>query len=265
MRRGSRWKRLSSAQNGLVRRGNRRRSSLALTVSSMPCQGGGHFVTTMVHRARGFSSLEERCGLPLVLLAESRAGTGSRSPTDRSSHGDGFPHVAGVAWGIDEHGRRYSPSMNLSCGVSQAWAHVLHGALLPLRPRVELQSGEGLPNHRPPLVRAASTGLAVTGGAGAALSDSALEVVDPQRGQPAHADAVPRRRGAVGQPRQTLSIRRQRWGRGVQPKRRDGLPGNGLAPDPQRLFPPDVPRPRIATSALPAPSSSATAAALTTR
>ncbi len=63
-------------------------------------------------------------------------------------------------------------------------------------------------------------------------------MVDPLRvpGQPAHADPVPRRRHALGQPRGRGGARdrRRRLGRGPQPKRCDRLPCRGLAPDPRR-------------------------------
>src|SRR5581483_3685336 len=77
------------------------------------------------------------------------------------------------------------------------------------------------------------------------LRDPALEVVDPLRvpGQPAHAHPVPRRGHAVGQQRRRRGTRdpRQRLGRGLQPKRRDRLPGGRHSQGPAgRVH--DVPR-----------------------
>ena len=71
-----------------------------------------------------------------------------------------------------------------------------------------LELGEGLPAYRPPvdhrLMLAGAQPIAGDGAPGghAALPDAALEVVDPLRvpGQPAHADAVPRRLRAVDEP-----------------------------------------------------------------
>ena len=144
--------------------------------------------------------------MPLASLAEPRAG-------ERITFADAQVQPRTVMtspeWsGIDEHGRRYSP-FTINVEREKPW-HTLSGRQhFYLDHEWMLELGEGLPNYRPPLVRGDPDRRRPRrrrpARAGAALPDAALEVVDPLRvpGQPAHADAVPRRRGAVAQPART--------------------------------------------------------------
>ena len=193
----------------------------------------------------GFRSLEERCGVPLASLAEPRA-------AERITFADAQVQPRTVLtspeWsGIDEHGRRYSPfTINVSarsrgtpCSGRQHF-YVDHEWMLEL--------GEGLPNYRPPLVRGNPTNLDRAGGDRPEL---ALRYLTPHSKWSIHSEyqdnlhmlTLFRGGRRCGQPRGCTDAldRRQRLGRGVQPKRRDGLPGDGVASHPQGRLP-DVPR-----------------------
>ena len=111
----------------------------------------------------GFQSLEERCGVPLASLAEPRA-------AERITFADAQVQprtvITSPEWsGIDEHGRRYSP-FTINVEREKPW-HTLSGRQhFYLDHEWMLELGEGLPNYRPPLVRATprtSTAPAATG------------------------------------------------------------------------------------------------------
>ena len=154
----------------------------------------------------GFRSLEARTGLKLTDLASAREG-------DRIEFKDAQTQprivITSAEWsGIESHGRRYSP-FTINTEREKPW-HTLSGRQhFYLDHQWMLELGEGLPVFRPPLHHRAIFGeQGNADGSGRAeltleVSDAAFEVVDPLRvsGQPAHADAVPRRRDAVDQPR----------------------------------------------------------------
>ena len=194
----------------------------------------------------GFRSLEERCGVPLASLAEPRA-------AERITFADAQVQPRTVLtspeWsGIDEHGRRYSP-FTINVEREKPW-HTLSGRQhFYVDHEWMLELGEGLPNYRPPLVRGNPTNLDRAGGDRPEL---ALRYLTPHSKWSIHSEYQDNlhmltlfRGGAVlwlsrEDARDALD-RRQRLGRGVQPKRRDGLPGDGVASHPQGRLP-DVPR-----------------------
>ena len=196
----------------------------------------------------GFRSMEARTGVPLADLAQSRAG-------DRITFADAQVQprtvITSPEWsGIEAHGRRYAP-FTTNTEREKPW-HTLSGRQhFYLDHAWMLELGRGAAGVPPAassprdLRRPGRPGRLGTGGADAQVPDAALEVVDPLRvpGQHPHADAVPRRRDAVGQPRGRRGPRDQgqRLGRGVQPQRRRRVPRNGLAPHPAGHVP-DVPR-----------------------
>ena len=145
--------------------------------------------------------------------------------------------------GIDEEGRAYA-AFTINVEHDKPW-HTLSGRMhLYLDHAWMRELGEGLPAYRPPvdhrLMLAGAQPIAGDGvpGGHAALPDAALEVVDPLRvpGQPAHADAVPRRLGAVDEPAGRRGDRRarQRLGRGAQPQRHRRHARGRLAPRARR-------------------------------
>ena len=151
-------------------------------------------------------------------------------------------HLAGVVG--DRGARPPLRAVHDQRRAREAVAHALGPPALLSRPCVDARARRG-PAGVPPaaasprdLRRPGRQDGSGRARADAALSDAALEVVDPLRvsGQPAHADAVPRRRDAVDQPRGRRGARHQgqRLGRGLQPQRRRRLPRDGLAPHPAR-------------------------------
>ena len=153
----------------------------------------------------GFRSLEERCGVPLAGLAE---GAEESRITFQDAQVQPRRVITSPEWsGIDEEGRAYA-AFTINVEHDKPW-HTLSRAHAPLpRPRVDARARRGparLPAAgRPPADarRRAADRRRRRAGGDAALPDAALEVVDPLRvpGQPAHADAVPRRLGAVDEP-----------------------------------------------------------------
>jgi nitrate reductase / nitrite oxidoreductase, alpha subunit len=109
----------------------------------------------------GFRSLEERCGLPLASLAESRA---SERITFADAQVQPRTVLTSPEWsGIDEHGRRYSP-FTINVEHEKPW-HTLSGRQhFYLDHEWMLELGEGLPNYRPPLIRGDPTDRDRAGG-----------------------------------------------------------------------------------------------------
>ena len=153
----------------------------------------------------GFRALEERCGVPLADLAEVAEET---RITFQDTQVQPRRVITSPEWsGIDEEGRAYA-AFTINVEREKPW-HTLSGRMhLYLDHAWMLELGEGLPAYRPPidhrlmLAGAQPVDARRRPGDHAALPDAALEVVDPLRvpGQPPHADAVPRRLGAVDEP-----------------------------------------------------------------
>ena len=147
--------------------------------------------------------------------------------------------LASPEWsGMESRERRYSPfTINIERSRAVPDAHGPPAVLR--RPRVDARHGRG-PAHLPPAGRRRRHGRRPglrrprpEGGA-PPLAVPALEMVDPLRvpGQPAHADAVPRRPGRLDRRRGRREDRRhrQRLGRGLQPQRRHHRARRRLAP-----------------------------------
>ena len=179
-------------------------------------------------RARASARWSDAPASTLADLAEPRAG-------DRITFQDAQVQprtvITSPEWsGIEAHGRRYAP-FTINVERDKPW-HTLSGRLhFYLDHAWMLELGEGLPAFRPPLHhrrRSSATRAPATAradGADAALPDAALEVVDPLRvpGQPAHADAVPRRRDAVDEPRGRRGARASATTTGSRPYNRNGV------------------------------------------
>jgi nitrate reductase alpha subunit len=109
----------------------------------------------------GFRALEDRAGVPLTSLAESRA---DERITFAEAQVQPRTVMTSPEWsGIDEHGRRYSP-FTINVEREKPW-HTLSGRQhLYVDHEWMLELGEGLPNYRPPLVRGDPTAYDVAGG-----------------------------------------------------------------------------------------------------
>ena len=180
---------------------------------------------------QGFATLEQRTGTKLRDLAESREDeqitfARRRRPAAQDDHlarvvGDRAPRPPLLA--VHDERRALIPWRTLT---GRQHLYVDHAWMLDL--------GEGLALYRPPVNLAPLAASPATTGDRAALHHAALEVVDPLDlpGQPADADAVPRRAGAVDQPQDAakIGVVGQRLGRDVQRQRRRRGARGRLAP-----------------------------------
>ena len=184
----------------------------------------------------GFRRLEERTGRRLADLAE---GSEEKRITFADTQARPVPVITSPEWsGSETGGRRYAP-FTINVERLKPW-HTLTGRMhFFLDHDWMSELGETLPTYRPPLdmhqlfgePRARPRRRAA---GDRSLPHPALEVVHPLRvpGQPAHAVALARRADAVDEPGGRGRDRgpRQRVGRGGQPQRRAGRPGDRLAP-----------------------------------
>ena len=143
----------------------------------------------------GFRELEKRTGRRLVHLAE---GSEERRITYADTQARPVPVITSPEWsGSETGGRRYAPfTVNIE---ELKPFHTLTGRMHFYVDHDWLEElGEQLPIYRPPLDMSRLFGEPALGSEGdradRAVSDAALEVVDPLRvpGQPVHALAVPR-------------------------------------------------------------------------